>query len=101
MAVIGHQVASLETRIVIKDLPKTKRGHVIRLDSGTAAMLRFTFGGLIPACFGSFTDKLLTGDISRSFARIRVGTDFLRLVGEAIQKIPVLVHDASHPSATA
>ena len=39
-AVIGHQVTSVETRIVIKDLPKTKRGHVIRLDNGTVAMLR-------------------------------------------------------------
>ena len=40
MAVIGHQVTSVETRVVMKDLPKTKRGHVIRLDSGTVAMLR-------------------------------------------------------------
>ena len=37
---IGHQVTSLENRVVLKELPKTKRGHVIRLDSGTVAMLR-------------------------------------------------------------
>ena len=39
-AVIGHQVTVVESRIVLKELPKTKCGHVIRLDSGTVAMLR-------------------------------------------------------------
>ena len=38
-AVIGHQVTVVENRIVPKELPKTKRGHVIRLDTGTVAML--------------------------------------------------------------
>ena len=37
---IGHQVTVVGSRIVLKELPKTKRGHVIRLDSGTLAMLR-------------------------------------------------------------
>lgn len=40
MATISHQVTSIEHKIVLKELPKTKRGHVIRLDSGTVAMLR-------------------------------------------------------------
>ena len=39
-AVVGHQVTVVEGRIVLKELPKTKRGHVIRLDTGTVAMLR-------------------------------------------------------------
>ncbi len=39
-AVIGQQVTVVGNRIVLKELPKTKRGHVIRLDSGTVAMLR-------------------------------------------------------------
>ncbi len=39
-AAIGHQVTLVETRVVMKELPKTKRGHVIRLDTGTVAMLR-------------------------------------------------------------
>ena len=38
-AVIGHQVTVVESRVVLKELPKTKRGHVIRLDTGTVAIL--------------------------------------------------------------
>jgi integrase len=48
VASIGHQVTSIdhrviikiEHRVIIKELPKTKRGHVIRLNTGTVAMLR-------------------------------------------------------------
>ncbi len=40
VASIGHQVTSIDHRVIIKELPKTKRGHVIRLDAGTVAMLR-------------------------------------------------------------
>jgi integrase len=36
----GHQVTSVENRVAFKALSKTKRGHVIRLDTGTVAMLR-------------------------------------------------------------
>ena len=39
-AAISRQVSVIDHRIVIKPLPKTKRGHVIRLDSATIDMLR-------------------------------------------------------------
>jgi integrase len=33
LATIGHQVTSIDHRVVVKDLPKTKRDHVIRRDA--------------------------------------------------------------------
>ena len=39
-AVISRQVSTIDHKVVIKPLPKTKRGHVIRLDSATVDMLR-------------------------------------------------------------
>ena len=39
-AAISRQVSVIDHKIVIKPLPKTKRGHVIRLDSATVEMLR-------------------------------------------------------------
>jgi integrase len=39
-AVIARQVVALDHRVLVKDYPKTKRPHLIRLDSGTVAMLR-------------------------------------------------------------
>lgn len=39
-AVISRQVTTVDHELRIKELPKTKRGHMIRLDSGTVAMLR-------------------------------------------------------------
>ena len=39
-AVISRQVTSIDHEIVVKELPKTKRGHTIVLDSNTVAMLR-------------------------------------------------------------
>ncbi len=39
-AVISRQVTSVDHEIIIKDLPKTKQGHMIILDSETVAMLR-------------------------------------------------------------
>jgi len=39
-AAISRQVSVIDHKIVIKPLPKTKRGHVIRLDSATIDMLR-------------------------------------------------------------
>ena len=39
-AQISRQVSSIDHRVVIKPLPKTKRGHTIRLDSATVEMLR-------------------------------------------------------------
>src|SRR5262245_21896393 len=39
-AVIARQVVALDHRVILKDYPKTKRPHLIRLDSGTVAMLR-------------------------------------------------------------
>ena len=38
--VISRQVSSINHKIVIKPLPKTKRGHLIRLDKTTVDMLR-------------------------------------------------------------
>jgi integrase len=39
-AIISRQVTTLDHRVIVKELPKTKQGHLIRLDSGTVAMLR-------------------------------------------------------------
>lgn len=39
-AVISRQVTAIEHELRVKELPKTKRGHMILLDSGTVAMLR-------------------------------------------------------------
>lgn len=39
-AVISRQVTSIDHEIVVKELPKTKRGHTIVLDSNTVTMLR-------------------------------------------------------------
>ncbi len=39
-AVISRQVTAVDHQIRIKELPKTKRGHLIRLDGGTVDMLR-------------------------------------------------------------
>lgn len=39
-AVISRQVTSIDHEIVVKELPKTKRGHTIALDSNTVGMLR-------------------------------------------------------------
>ena len=39
-AVISRQVTAIDHRVIVKDVPKTKHGHLIRLDSGTVAMLR-------------------------------------------------------------
>ncbi len=39
-AIISRQVTAIDHRVIVKDVPKTKHGHLIRLDSGTDAMLR-------------------------------------------------------------
>jgi integrase len=39
-AVISRQVTAIDHEVVVKDVPKTKRGHLIRLDTGTLSMLR-------------------------------------------------------------
>ncbi|MGH8950464.1 MAG: tyrosine-type recombinase/integrase [Acidimicrobiia bacterium] len=39
-AVISRQVTTVDHKLRIKELPKTKRGHMIRLDSATVGMLR-------------------------------------------------------------
>ncbi len=39
-AVISRQVTAVDHEIIVKDLPKTKQGHMILLDSNTVAMLR-------------------------------------------------------------
>jgi integrase len=39
-AVLSTQVTSVNHKIIIKELPKTKRGHLIRLDAGTVEVLR-------------------------------------------------------------
>ena len=39
-AVISRQVTAIDHRVIVKDVPKTKHGHLIRLDGGTVAMLR-------------------------------------------------------------
>ena len=39
-AIMARQVTALEHRVIVKELPKTKQAHLIRLDSGTVSMLR-------------------------------------------------------------
>ena len=39
-AIIARQVTALDHRVIVKELSKTKQAHLIRLDSGTVAMLR-------------------------------------------------------------
>jgi integrase len=39
-AVISRQVTAIDHEVIVKDVPKTKRGHLIRLDTGTLGMLR-------------------------------------------------------------
>lgn len=39
-AIIARQVTALDHRVIVKELPKTKQAHLIRLDSGTVSMLR-------------------------------------------------------------
>ncbi len=39
-AIISRQVTSIDHEIVVKELPKTKRGHMVALDSNTVSMLR-------------------------------------------------------------
>jgi integrase len=39
-AIISRQVTSIDHEIVVKELPKTKSGHTVVLDSNTVAMLR-------------------------------------------------------------
>jgi len=39
-AVMSRQVTTVRHHVVVKDLPKTKRGHTILLDPGTVEMLR-------------------------------------------------------------
>jgi len=39
-AVISRQVTVVDHEVIVKDVPKTKLGHLIRLDGGTVAMLR-------------------------------------------------------------
>lgn len=39
-AIVSRQVTSIDHEIVVKELPKTKRGHMVALDSNTVAMLR-------------------------------------------------------------
>ncbi len=39
-AIICRQVTAIDHKLLVKELPKTKRGHLIRLDSSTVAMLR-------------------------------------------------------------
>lgn len=39
-AIIARQVTALDHRVIVKELPKTKQAHLIRLDEGTVAMIR-------------------------------------------------------------
>jgi integrase len=39
-AVISRQLTALDHRMIVKELPKTKQAHLIRLDAGTVAMLK-------------------------------------------------------------
>jgi integrase len=39
-AIVSRQVTTIDHELRIKELPKTKRGHMIRLDAGTVGMLR-------------------------------------------------------------
>lgn len=38
--IISRQVTALDHRVIVKELPKTKQAHLIRLDSGTVGMLK-------------------------------------------------------------
>ena len=39
-AIISRQVTALDHQVIVKEMPKTKQAHLIRLDSGTVAMLK-------------------------------------------------------------
>jgi integrase len=39
-AIIARQVTALDHHVIVKETPKTKQAHLIRLDTGTVAMLR-------------------------------------------------------------
>ena len=39
-AIICRQVTALDHHVVVKELPKTKQAHLVRLDSATVSMLR-------------------------------------------------------------
>ena len=39
-AIISRQVTALDHQVIVKELPKTKQAHLIRVDSGTVAMMR-------------------------------------------------------------
>lgn len=39
-AIISRQITATDHKVIVKDVPKTKRGHLIRLDSGTVSMLK-------------------------------------------------------------
>jgi integrase len=39
-AIVSRQVTAVDHEIVVKELPKTKRGHMVALDSNTVSMLR-------------------------------------------------------------
>jgi integrase len=39
-AVVARQVTALDHRVIVKEAPKIKQAHLIRLDAGTVAMLR-------------------------------------------------------------
>lgn len=39
-AIISRQVTALDHQVIVKELPKTKQAHLIRLDSGTLSMLK-------------------------------------------------------------
>ncbi len=39
-AIIAPQVTALDHRVIVKQIPKTKHAHLIRLDCGTVSMLR-------------------------------------------------------------
>lgn len=39
-AMIARQVTAVDHKVIVKELPKTKQAHLIRLDAGTVAMLR-------------------------------------------------------------
>ncbi len=39
-AIISRQVTALDHEVIVKELPKTKQAHLIRLDTGTVAMMR-------------------------------------------------------------
>ena len=39
-AIVSRQVTALDHKVIVKEFPKTKQAHLIRLDSGTVSMLR-------------------------------------------------------------